>query len=157
MQIQKVLSGYADSAMQRRGALTDALDGHNKGNKTVPEKGNRISSTEAARNILQEYDVTRITPSELTKMIQELFEAGAINQQEFEQLSAIRLDLDLANIDPDESIDLLQFYRDKLQNSHGRAAETVTAPSSLANRLDWIEKFALVQSNPGVLGVDTLA
>ncbi len=155
MQIQNVLSGYTDRATKRQAELLDTLVGKADGDRGKPEAAEGLSSATAIRNVLQTYDVTEITPKQLTEMIQRLFDVGVITQQELEQLAAIRLDLDLAGIDPDESIDLLQFYRQKVADLHRRRSEISAVPDALRRRLDWIEKFALVQDASGLAGLDS--
>ena len=155
MQIQNVLSGYADRAMKAQAELSDTLAGKTDADQSKPEAAAGVSSAMAARNVLQTYDVTEITPKQLTEMIQRLFDVGVITQQELEQLAAIRLDLDLAGIDPDESIDLLQFYHQKVADLHRRRSDVAAVPDALRRRLDWIEKFALVQAASGPAGVDS--
>ncbi|MDZ7618774.1 MAG: hypothetical protein U1E05_17350, partial [Patescibacteria group bacterium] len=156
MQIQSVLSGQTDPASKRQTELFDALTSRSLGNGGRPEASANLSTADATRSILGAYDVTRITPRQFTEMIQQLHDAGTISQQEFEQLATIRLDMDSAGIDPDQSVDLVQFYRDKIegrsQNGFAQAA-----PDALTRRLDWIEKFALIQEEPDSLGIDAFA
>ena len=113
--------------------------------------------------ILSRYDVTDISPAEFSKMIQKLFEAGTLSDNELQQLAAIRLDLDIDGIEADESIDLLEFYARKIKKLQNRLSDS-DAPaadhqqlSPLLHRLDWLEKFALIQSAPEAIGLNALA
>ncbi len=157
MQVQNILSGYTDPATRRPTELLDSIAVRIAGDQGDAEAARSLSSAEAARNVLEKYDVTQITPRQLTEMIQRLFDAGAISQQELDQLAAIRLDLDLAGIDPEESIDLLRFYRDKIDETRRHSGQGTAVPDALLGRLDWVEKFALVQANPEAFGLDAVA
>lgn len=157
MQIQNILSGYTDPTTKRPAEHLDAVAGRVAGETGKAEPGPSLSTSGAARHVLEKYDVTEITPKQLSEMVQRLFEAGVITQQEFDQLAAIRLDLDTAGIDSDESVDLLQFYRDKIDEVHRQSEQAAATPDVLRNRLDWIEKFALVQASPGAFGLDAVA
>ena len=157
MQIQSVLSGYTDPTTKRQTELIDAVTGRMVGEGGKSEASASLSVTDTARDILDNYDVTEITPSQFTEMIQRLFDAGAITQQEFEQLATIRLDMDSAGIDPNESVDLLQFYRDKVDQAQRQNSAAEGVPAALIQRLDWIEKFAMIQGDSDSLGIDTFA
>ncbi|OHB66941.1 MAG: hypothetical protein A2V70_08585 [Planctomycetes bacterium RBG_13_63_9] len=125
--------------------------------------GSAGRSTEALAEIVSKYDVTEISPSEFTEMIQELYEAGAISEDELQQLTAIRHDLETAAVAPDESIDLLEFYTEQIERVQRRTDDSDGPPGEheqvgpLLRRLDWIEKFALVQSAPETVGLDVMA
>ena len=157
MQVQNILSGYTDPATRRPTDLLDSIAIRTVGDTDDAERARRLASGVAARNVLETYDVTKITPRQFTEMIQRLFDARAISQQEFDQLAAIRLELDVAGIDPDQSVDLLQFYRDKIEETQRQGGRDAAVPDALRHRLDWIEKFALVQASPEAFGLDALA
>lgn len=157
MQVPNILSGYTDPATRRPAELLDSIAIRTAGDQESAERAPGLTSGAAARNVLENYDVTRITPRQFTEMIHRLFDAGAISQQEFDQLATIRLDLDIAGIDPDQSIDLLQFYREKTDEARRQGERTPAVADALLNRLDWIEKFALVQASPDAFGLDALA
>ncbi len=153
MEIQNILSRYADPTMRRMAETVDTVS------TTIDENGSSDTSVttsvfESGRNILEEYDVTDITPSEFSEMIQRLHDSGAISQAEFEQMAAIRVDLDAAGIDSDESVNLPEFCSKQLQESQRKGDPDATA---LMARLDWMEKFALIQGDSDALGLDTFA
>lgn len=156
MQIQNILSGYTDPAARRQPELLDAA-GRIVIDQVAADSGLGSSSAEAARHVLGTYDVTRMSPKQFTEMIQRLFDAAVITQQEYEQLAAIRLDLDMAGIDPDAPVDLLEFYRDKIAEAHRHTERGAAVPDALRTRLDWIEKFALLQDGAGAFGLDAVA
>jgi hypothetical protein len=117
--------------------------------------------------ILSRYDVKNITPGEFSDLVQELHDSGEINDNEFRQLSRIRLELEQAGVGADEPIDLVDFIEDKLRTQAGDldAAQTpgskdatstsdVTASIAETKRqLDWVNKFALVHAS-GADGID---
>ncbi len=163
MQIQNVLSGYTDPPVKytdppvkRQAEFLDAA-GRIVIDQGTVEAGPGGSAAEAARHVLGAYDVTRITPKQFTEMIQRLFDAAVITQQEYEQLAAIRLDLDVGGIDADAPVDLLEFYRDQIEQVHRRNERGASVPDALRTRFDWVEKFAMLQAAPGTFGLDTVA
>ena len=122
-----------------------------------------VMSSTVAGEILARYDVTDITPREFSEMVQKLYETGTISETELQQLAVIRQDMDLEDLDPDESIDLMEFYVKKIEKAQ-RQFEDLDGPpqphqqlTPLLRRLDWIEKFALVQSAPDAIGLDAVA
>ncbi len=162
MQISSVTAGYSDlpalskqeEAIERSGAKpSDA------GRPKMPATPGRSA---ALGETLARYDVTDISPTEFSEMIQKLYESGAISEQEMQQLAAVRLDLDAAGVEPDESIDLLEFYTERIDKLNRLTDDSEALPkhaeqfSATLNRLDWIEKFALVQSAPGAAGLDAV-
>ena len=163
MQISNVLSGYPDpTALGKRGETAQTAGA--RGSQTVELRGSTAAESSAAlAEILSHYDVADISPAEFTEMIQKLYEAAAISDKELQQLAAIRHDLDTADIDPDESLDLLEFYAEKIEKLQRRLDES-EGPSArrqqlgpLLRRLDWIEKFSLIQSAPDAIGLDAMA
>jgi len=163
MQISNVSAGYSDPAtISRRG---DAGDVDKKHVPHAVERSDAATAEPSAllSEVLSRYDVTDITPMDFSSMVQNLFEIGAITTDELQQLAVVGHDLDVAGIDPDESVNLVEFYRDKIEKIQ-REREGAEGPplphqrlAPLQGRLDWIEKFALIQSAPDAIGLDTLA
>jgi hypothetical protein len=124
------------------------------------------SATAALRRIVAQYDVTHISPREFSTMIGQLHEAGALSDGQFQELSQIRADLDLQEVDPDEPLNLVDFYVDKLRElleapddsavseSAPPAAERGPQIASAQRHLQWLEKFAAIQSSADAVGVD---
>lgn len=163
MQISSVSAGYSDPAtIGRRGEAAEV-------DKTrLLQLGElKDAATAAPSNLLSEilsrYDVTDITPMDFSSMVQNLFEIGAITTDELQQLAVVGHDLDVEGIDPDESIDLIEFYTKKIEEIRRGLEEVEGKPlphqqmGPLLGRLDWIEKFALIQSAPDAIGLDTVA
>lgn len=125
-------------------------------------------TSSALREIVAEYDVTDISPREFSEMLGKLHEAGVLSDQQYQDLSQIRVDLDLQDVDPDETLNLVDFYCDKLRELCGSlddsdggsgslAAETLPEAVSAQRRLAWLEKLAAIQTGPDSAGLDTLA
>lgn len=109
-------------------------------------------SADALRQILGQYDLTDISPAEVSSMLQELRQAGLIDDSQYRELSKIRLDLDAAGVDSDKGIDLLGFYAEKLEGltdaAAGMPAPVLTATVEPAQRLyNWLQKVSLLQSS----------
>jgi len=118
------------------------------------------ASPAALRRVLSRYDVTDISPRDFSEMIQRLHDAGAINDGQLHELAAVRLDLDQANVDPDESVDLLDFYvrriekvQRRLDDADGAAGMQLTP---LLRRLQWMEKLAVLHDTTDEMGLDAL-
>ena len=66
-------------------------------------------------------------------------------------------------MDPDDSLDLTDYYVQKIEKLRNRLEGTDGPPGPddqfgpLLQRLEWIEKFALVQSLPDAFGIDAIA
>ena len=126
------------------------------------------AETAAFREIVASYDVKEISPRDFSEMIQKLHDTGLLTDQQFQELSQIRVELDLARVEPDEDIDLADFYLDKFRALHespeGASDATGLLPArqrsqlaSLGRGLQWVEKFAAIQSAEDGGGLDALA
>ena len=107
----------------------------------------------AVRAILAQYDVTDITPNEFSQMTQKLYEAGAISQQDLQELNGVRTDLLAAGADSDESVNLVDFYTQKIQATQSQLKTVDPATQQqqlgpLVRRLDWMEKFKAMKEEP---------
>jgi hypothetical protein len=163
MQVANVTAGYSDPAtLGKRGEpiepggfrppkLAEILGSPGGGAKT------------SAAAILAKYDVARITPTEFSEMLQKLYHAGALSDGEFQDLAGVRVDLEAAGAGPEERIDLREFYAEqvkRIQRKFSDADSQAARQQRLApilRRLDWIEKFAVIQANPGAVGLDARA
>ena len=125
-----------------------------------PETVQTDTSAEALRKILAKYDVADITPNDFTKMVQELRDAGAISKEDVTDLASVRLDLEQAAVQPDDSVNLLDFYRDRIQkiqqNSEAAPAEKQQL-GAMQHRLEWLQKLATSHGNPESIGLSTTA
>jgi hypothetical protein len=163
MQISNVTAGYPDPMGLGRRAETSPAGVGSAVQAGGLQAVSAPRSMDALVEILSKHDVSDITPTEFSQMIQDLYEAGAISETELQQLAAIRHDLDIDGVDPDESINLLEYYGQKIEELQRSVDDSGCPPSDneqlgpLLRRLDWVEKFALIQSAPDAVGLDTQA
>ncbi len=152
MQVNNILSGLSDAASLAKGrssaAATTASQAAAAAAPTVLN-----GNSAAVRAILAQYDVTDITPNEFSQMTQKLFDAGAISQQDLQELNGVRTDLLAAGADSDESVNLVDFYTQKIQAAQGQLKTTDPATQQqqlapLVRRLDWMEKFKTMKDEP---------
>jgi hypothetical protein len=162
MLINNVTAGYSDPAgVAKRGeSLASAARAAQK-----PSEANSSSPTgsrAALGQILAKYDVKNISPTEFSEMAQKLYQAGAISESDFQELSAIRVDMESSGIAPDEQIDLTDFYQRKLKQVQDKLADADETASpqqlgALLRRYDWVQKFAVVHADPQAAGIDAVA
>lgn len=160
MKIGNIFGGQADPALlSKRTEATEAA-------ATVPTKAvtaGAADSTPSAmlREILAKYDVSNVTPADFSQMIQKLYQAGALSPQEYQDLGAIRTDLDATGHAPDEPVNLLEIYRDKVKRAQREAddADPAARPqlAPLLGRLDWLEKFSAMHAQPDSIGLSAVA
>ena len=160
MRINNVISSFADATLKNPRA--EAAGATAQKAAAAGDPASSPASTAALAQILSQYDVTRMSPSEFTEMLQKLHDAGAITDAEFKELSSVRVDLDAAGIDADEKIDLRSFYREQLQQldkqlTDANAAQIQATRDPVARKLDWIEKFAIMHAQPESLGLNAVA
>ena len=155
MQISQLLAGYHDRASA--GKRNDRIESDVSRSVDQLQQQPTLSSglTAVLRQIAARYNVTEITPLEFSDMLYALHQDGALADDQLQQLARIRIDLDLENIDPDEEVDLVDFYSDKLEEltrteDGGRSADIVQTEQLLG----WMEKFAVIQSSADVMGLD---
>jgi hypothetical protein len=112
----------------------------------------------AFHEILARYDVKSITPEQFGDMVNELHDAGEINDDEFRELNKMRLQLDQSGIPSDEPVNLVSFFEKKADAAEkdcqtpGDAAKKKADQAALTEakrQLDWSRKFALVQASGG--------
>lgn len=166
MQISSVLTGYADAASGGRRADAVERSTHRSAD-TQSARGLSGAPSDALRQIMADYDLTRITPKEYSEMLDRLRKGGVIGDEEYGQLAQVRVELDSEGIGAGESTDLLSFYHQRAQRLsnqlEGLPPDTpgrTTVSQSLSatqHRMDWLEKLAMVHSQPDSIGLDTLA
>ena len=162
MLINNVTTGHSDPAtVARRGEAAEAA-GRRALQSTDASAPALSGSRVALGQILAKYDVKNITPTEFSEMVQKLRQAGAISDGEIQELAAIRSDLEAAGVEPDERIDLTDFYQRKLKQAQNKLDDPSEASrqqrlSPLLRRYDWVQKFAVMHANPQAVGIDTVA
>ena len=93
MEVAGILTAgkFLSSALEQLGKPSqpqEAAEG--RLSETPPTPGGPAGATPVLREILTRYDVTNISPSEFSEMIRKLHEAGALTDQEFQELSLIQ-------------------------------------------------------------------
>ena len=162
MQINTVRNGlYPDPAASgKRSDAVEAAGATQTTSPTLPSAG--PSASAALREILAQYDVTDITPREFSEMLHKMHKSGVIAEDELKDLNLIRMDLDREGVDPDESLNLVDYYANKLREQSPEFDATTLSgdkpsPEVLRRRLDWLQKIALVRSSPDEVELDALA
>jgi hypothetical protein len=161
MQISSLLSKYLDtSPTSKRPETIQPAD--NAQPTDTPASSSSAATARTLRDILSQYDITNISPRGFSEMLQSLRKAGAIDEQQFRDLSAIRGELDQAGIDPNEPTNLLRFYAEKVDEAQtaGEKANSPDAQTLIADmqrRLEWLKKLTTVQTATQSVGLDSLA
>jgi hypothetical protein len=162
MQIGNIFGGQPDPGkISKRTEAVEAMAGRAKA--AAAAVAGPGGGKPALGEILAKYDVTHISPSDFSDMIQKLYKAGSISESDYQELAGIRVDLEAAGVKSDEQINLREFYAGKIQQLQREAAggqDDGTSQQQLATatrRRDWVEKFALVQANPASAGIDAVA
>ena len=159
LQISQLLAGYPDQASGRRNDPVESGISQSVDQLQQPTLSSGL--TAMLRQVASHYNVTEITPREFSDMLDALHQAGALPDEQLQQLARIRVDLDLENIDPDEEVDLVDFYADKLDDLSRTEEDSLSSARSPDARhteqlLAWMEKFAVIQSSANVSGLDAL-
>jgi hypothetical protein len=121
------------------------------------------TQTAAMRDVVSHYDMTEITPNDFSKLIQQLSDKGAISQKDTQELSSIRVDMENAGINSDDSVNLLQFYQERVAKAQAAAAQSPNSAAAksnvdaLAGRLTWVQKFAAMGQQGSASGVNAVA
>ncbi len=117
-------------------------------------------SSAAMRDVLRHYDMTDISPNEFSQMVQKLYNSGAISQKDLQSLSGVRADLDSSGVPPDTSINLVDFYQNRLQQAtaqnNGKPANTAQT-QAIVGKLSWVEKFSAIHDQPASASINTTA
>lgn len=104
------------------------------------------ASPEALAQIAAQYDVSQLTPRDLSRMIEELRTAGALKPEDLQALSQLRESFDRAGLDPDEPLDVLAVLRQGVAAERAAAAAHGAAePTAGERQLAWMERLAIVQ------------
>ncbi len=158
MQISGLSVGYTDSgSVGRRSEVLAALAG--KANEqTTPSAGDSNATMGLLAGVVSQYDLTDITPRDFSEMLRELRDAGAITEADYGQLAQIRLDMDAENLDPDEPVDLLEFYGKAVDRTQQGSGSDKSSPvlAAMERRLEWLEKVAILQESPEAAGMNAL-
>ena len=130
---------------------------------TPPASG----ATSQVRDILSHYDFQQISPREFSEMVQKLQEAGAVSDGDAKELAQMRMEMDLAQASPDDPIDLVDFFSRKMKDQQNQADNMASknpggfdrnaylAPTQ--RQLQWVQKFAAIQSSAATEEINALA
>jgi hypothetical protein len=163
MQINTVRNGlYPDPTMPGRQSEPIEATSQRPATSLTSLSASPSAASSPLREILAQYDVTDITPREFSEMLHKMHKSGVVAEDELKDLSLIRGDLDRDGIDPDESINLVDYYANKLRKQPPEFDASALSgdepsPEVLKRRLDWLEKLALVQSSPDDAELDEVA
>ncbi len=112
MQISNILSGFTDALTLGKKTESTAAAKVQVQPTADAQSAAPPGTRKAMAEIVAQYDVTRITPSAYSEMLQKLRAAGAISDAELQELSVVRLDLERAGVSPDETVDWLEKFRE---------------------------------------------
>jgi hypothetical protein len=163
MQISNVISGLSDPTSWGKKGEAAVQTGASAIKSIDSQVQTNSNAQKASADILRQYDITNITPTAFSQMIQKLYKAGAISEKNYQELSAVRGDLEKAGVEPDESVNMMEFYSDKVSKAQKALSDTLADASSQQSlgsdmhRLDWMQKFAAIQANPDAVGLDVAA
>ena len=161
MNVPNVFSGLSDLASRFTSAMSDTKAAAAK--TAVAPSPSPLTLTAAMRDVVSQYDMTDITPSDFSKLVQQLTEKGAISQKDAQELSSVRVDLENAGVNGDDSVNLLGFYQQQIAKAQAAAAaspKSAAAKAGLAaltGRLNWLQKFAAVGREGSSSGVNAVA
>ncbi len=165
MQISTLSSRYLGLPTVRQG--NDGTEAVASQPAETAAEPNSSATSSTFRQILSQYDISSITPRQFSEMLQKLHQSGTISDQQYQNLSQIRTDLDSSGIQPDQEVDLVKFYSQKLNGAQDASvapqAKTGSLPagpsqslSTVQQRLSWLQKVSSIQNDPAA-GIDSLA
>jgi hypothetical protein len=162
MKVPNILSGASD--LISRAKRTDG-DAAAAAGATTAGAGSAAppSAASSMREIVSRYDMTDITPNDFSGMIQQLYAKGAISSKDMQDLSSIRADLESAGVGADQSVNLQEFYQQRLAKAKADAPQSSDPAAAQANiqaiaaRMTWVQKFAAVGHEENAAGVNAVA
>ena len=166
MQISNLLNPFQAQTGLRAAQPTPASDP--TGANPAAADGTSMGGVDSTfREVLSQYDVAEITPRQFSALAQQLFQARGISADDLKELSQMRMQIDQEHPDPDEPINLLEFFGQKLQEQTLAATEQEQAkkPVTAADRakltmaqrqFGWVHKFGTVQSDSSTEALDAV-
>jgi len=166
MLIKSVLSRLAGAASFGRGknlvdtAARKAVGATATGPTTAAAPGSQL------RDILTQYDVTDISPQGFSDLLQRLRQAGLLPDKDYQELSAVRVDMDRDGIGANQRVNLVEMYAKKLKSVEQDAKEleeklgTAGAramDAAVRRRLDWLQKLSAIHASPEAATINALA
>ncbi len=117
-----------------------------------PSPASSSAKADALRTLAAHYDVTRITPREFSELVERLRKADVLSETDLQELAGIRVDLEQAGLSADEEVDLVAFYRRRVEQLEAETKAEPTANQAqldrLRRRLDWVTRLALMHREP---------
>ena len=156
------------SAVNAAGSLGTALIRRAAASVTSADGPAEPDPAEPSSERTAGYDVHEISPGEFSKLIEKLYDSGAISRAEFDELKRVRHELDADGFDPSDALDLVAIFEDKLArlgaepvtdeaSLWGDTPQEQNAEAALAQRhVNWIYRLAAMQSGRST-AIDTLA
>lgn len=132
--VEAVTGMFKRSAPSGSGAATPG-DEKPRADETSGEKPHASMLKELASR----HDLRNISPNSFSNLVRQLHEAGLINNRQLQDLAAVRLELDLAEIPPDKPLNLIDFLENKLQRLHGQLGGGPTASGAPLSVTDYNE------------------
>jgi len=164
MQINNVLSSQADVTSAGKRA---ASAGTAAANSVASAATASTSSTSAMAEVMRNYDLTEMTPTQFSEMIQKLRDNGSLTDAEYSQLAQLRAAMESDGIASDQAINVLNYCSQKCQALQKQAdalekgsTTRASAEKSLATMQDchsWVQKLQVVHQSPDSIGLNTTA
>jgi hypothetical protein len=166
MLVKSVLSRLAGAASFGRGknlvdaAATKAAKSTASGSTTAAATGSQL------RDILTQYDVTDISPQGFSDLVQRLHQSGLLPDKDYQELAAIRTDLDRDGIGANQRVNLVEMYSKKLKSveQDGKELEEKLGTTgvrametTVRRRLDWLQKLSAIHASPEAATINALA
>ena len=126
MQVPNVLSGLTDAVGMTQRNDPTATAASSSSTAATANSATTDASAAALRQVLAQYDVTDISPNDYSKMIQTLYDKGAISKTDMQSLIQVRAALDSSGADPDQSINLVDFYQQQVASAQRNATSAAT-------------------------------
>ena len=115
------------------------------------------------QELASRHDLRKITPEAFSNLARQLHQAGLIDDRELQDLAAVRLELDLAELPPDQPVNVLEFLETKLQRLQGQlsgeprpaeptrsATDYKEAADRTTRQLEFLREFQQARSGAGL-------
>lgn len=153
LSVASLLSGMeAVSGMFRRSASAGAASASPPGDDASPAGASgETSRATLLQELSSRHDLRNISPDTFSNLVRQLHEAGLINDRELQDLAAVRLELDLAEVPPDKPLNLIEFLENKLQRLHGQLGASPTPAGTTLSVTDYNEATDRTMRQLGLL------
>ena len=113
-----------------------------------------FSASGSLRELASRHDLTKISPEDFSSLARQLYQAGAIDERQLQDLAAVRLELDLAELPANQPVNVLAFLQEKQQRLQGQlsgadggtnptisATDYNEAADRVARQLEFLQEF----------------